>query len=34
MSVKIKATYNTDQELAGAIRLVNLAAKECKVPHK
>ena len=31
MSVKIKVSYNTDQELAGVIRLLSPAVKDCKV---
>lgn len=31
MSVKIKLSYNTDEELAGVIRLLSPAIKEYKV---
>lgn len=31
MSVKIKVSYNTDQELAGVIRLLDPAVKDYKV---
>ena len=31
MSVKIKISYNTDEELAGVIRLLSPVLKDCKV---
>lgn len=31
MSVKIRVSYNTDQEIAGVIRLLSPALKECKL---
>ena len=31
MSVKIKVSYSTDQELAGVIRLLSPALKECRL---
>ncbi|MGI6007299.1 MAG: hypothetical protein ACOX8E_07380 [Ruminococcus sp.] len=31
MSVKIRVSYSTDQEIAGVIRLLSPALKECRL---
>lgn len=31
MSIKIKVSYNTDEELQKVIRLLGAAVKECKI---